>query len=167
VNDPLKFALRIAPGCETSIGARTGAGIGVRAGIFAAMAMALTFGATPASAQHRVTLAWTASPTAAANPSLTYNVYRQTACTGVFQLQNVTPVAATNFLDGAVVPGTYCYEVTAVLAGVESVPTSVASAGIGAPSFTPSASGCTRRGTLLQWLRCVAARPHAAAASQP
>jgi hypothetical protein len=166
VNHPLKFAFRIAPGCEPSIAARTGAGIGVRVAILAAMAMALSFCADAGVAQHRVTLAWTASPTAAANPSLTYNVYRQTACTGLFQRQNATAVAATNFLDGAVVPGTYCYEVTAVLAGVESVPTSVATAAIAAPSFTPSASGCTRRGTLLQWLRCVAARPHAAAATK-
>ena len=126
----------------------------------------LMMSATPAAAQHRVTLAWTASPTAAANPSLTYNVYRQPSCTGLFARQNLTAVTTTSFLDGSVVPGIYCYEVTAVLAGVESFPTSEASATIPGPAVSPSPSGCTRRGTLLQWLRCVAARPHASPPSQ-
>ena len=127
--------------------------------LWAAILAAIAFGAAPASAQHRVTLAWTASPDAAANPSLSYNVYRQTSCTGLFARQNSKAVVTTNFLDGSVVPGTYCYEVTAVLGGVESVPTSAASATIPEPGVSPSPSGCVRHGTLLRWLRCVAARP--------
>jgi hypothetical protein len=108
-------------------------------------------------AQHSVGLAWTASSTAAGNPSLTYNVYRSPACTGTFTKLNSTPVAATTILDTTVFTGTYCYQVTAVLAGLESVPSNEVSAAVPA-SVTPKAS-CAHRGALIDWIRCVSALP--------
>jgi hypothetical protein len=121
--------------------------------------------ATPVRAQHSVSLAWTASTSAAGNPSLTYNVYRSSGCSGTFTPLNTAPISATNFLDAAVPPGTYCYEATAVLAGLESTPSNEASAVVPAtivitvPS-TPS-GGCSHRGPLIGWIRCIGSRPHA------
>jgi fibronectin type 3 domain-containing protein len=71
------------------------------------------------SGGHTVSLSWTASSDAAANPTLTYSVYRATSCTGTFTKinQNVT---TTSYVDASLQPGTYCYEVTAVLNGAES-----------------------------------------------
>ncbi len=118
-----------------------------------------TLAAPESRAQHSVGLAWTASSTAAGNPSLTYNVYRSAACTGTFAKLNSTPVAATTFLDATVFTGTYCYQVTAVLAGFESVPSNEVSAVVPA-SVTPKAS-CAHRGALIDWIRCVSALPRA------
>jgi hypothetical protein len=120
--------------------------------------------ARPVHAQHSVSLAWTASTSAAGNPSLTYNVYRSSGCSGTFALLNSAPISATTFLDAAVPPGTYCYEATAVLAGLESTPSSEASAVVPAAIVitVPSASsgGCSHRGPLIGWIRCIGARPH-------
>ena len=120
--------------------------------------------ATPALAQHNVTLTWTASVSSAGNPSLTYNVYRSSSCSGTFTLLNSVPIAATNFLDAAVPPGTYCYEATAVLSAVESVPSNQASATVPAAIVitVPSipAGGCSHRGPLIGWIRCIGSRPH-------
>jgi hypothetical protein len=127
--------------------------------------VALAVTAAPARAQtHNVALTWTASADAAANPSLTYNIYRSSACSGTFAKLNTAPVAATTYLDSAVLPGTYCYQATAVLAGVESVPSNQAVAVVPAPlTLTPgpppSRATCAHRGPLIGWIRCVASRP--------
>ena len=119
--------------------------------------------ASTAQAQHNVSLAWTASTSAAGNPSLTYNLYRSLGCSGTFALLNTTPVSATNFLDVAVPPGTYCYQATAVLSGFESTPSNEVSAVV-APTVVvtvlpgPSA-GCSHRGPLIGWIRCIGSRP--------
>ena len=125
----------------------------------AALVLGAAFQATPARAQHSVRLAWTASSDAAANPSLAYNVYRSANCAGAFARLNSAPVAATSYLDASALAGAWCYQVTAVLNGTESVPSSEAVAVIPLP---PSArEGCARRGSLLGWIRCVAALPNA------
>lgn len=126
--------------------------------------LTLAFAAAPAHAQHNVSLAWTASTSAAGNPSLTYNVYRSSGCSGTFALLNTMPISATTFLDAAVPPGTYCYQATAVLAGLESAPSNQASAVVPAvvvitvPPGPPS--GCSHRGPLIGWIRCIGSRPH-------
>jgi hypothetical protein len=128
--------------------------------IAAALVLLLALLAAPTSrAQHSVSLAWTASSSAAGNPSLAYNVYRSAACTGTFAKINSSPVAATAFLDADVFAGAYCYQVTAVLAGLESTASNVASAVVPA-AVTPKAT-CAHRGALVDWIRCVAALPRA------
>lgn len=132
----------------------------------AVAALTLAFGlvAAPAHGQHSVTLAWTASTSAAGNPSLTYNVYRSSGCSGTFALVNTAPIGATSFLDLAVPPGTYCYQTTAVLAGLESTPSNEASAVVPAViviAVPPGpSSGCSHRGPLIGWIRCIGSRPH-------
>ena len=127
---------------------------------------ALWLAAAPARAQHNVSLAWTASTSAAGNPSLTYNVYRSSGCSGTFTVLNTTPISATGFLDVAVPPGTYCYQATAVLAGLESAPSNEASALVPAVvTITVPAgpsSGCSHRGPLIGWIRCIGSRPRGA-----
>jgi hypothetical protein len=118
--------------------------------------------AAPARAQtHSVALTWMASASAAANPSLTYNVYRSPGCSGSFTRLNSSAVAATSFTDAGVAPGTYCYQVTAVLNGTESVPSSQAAAVVPAPAPPRQPPGCAHRGSLVDWIRCVASQPHA------
>jgi hypothetical protein len=104
------------------------------------MAMALAAG--PTRAQHSVSLTWTASTDAAANPLLTYNVYRLVgACpatgTAGFTKLNMTPVTTPAFSDANVGLGNFCYYVTATLNGAESVPSNTASAVIlpGSPTL--------------------------------
>jgi hypothetical protein len=101
---------------------------------------------TTATAQttHSATLTWIASSDAAANPSLTYNVYKllpSGACpaispTGVagalilgFQKINTTPITALTFIDSGTPPplalGLQCYFATALLNGAESVPSNL------------------------------------------
>lgn len=94
---------------------------------------------------HSVALAWTASSDAAANPTLTYNVYRLVrVCpsgtpTGFTQ---VGTASATTYSDTAVSVGnTYCYYVTAQLNALQSVPSNTASAVI-LPA-APTALGAT------------------------
>jgi hypothetical protein len=84
-----------------------------------------------AAAQSQSTyLSWVASVNAASNPSLTYNVYRASPCSGAFVKINAAPVATTVYLDTQPAPGSYCYEVTAMLSGSESGPSNVAAATI-------------------------------------
>ena len=129
----------------------------------ATLALAFTFGATPALSQHTVTIAWSPSADAAANPSLTYNVYRAPACPGQFAKLNISPVASTTYLDTSVATGAaYCYQVTAVLNGVESTPSNQAIAAIPPPANRQTA--CEHRGPIIGWIRCVAARPKKTAA---
>lgn len=111
------------------------------------------------TAHHTVTLSWMASADAAANPSLTYNVYRLAACSEPFAQLNASPDAATTYLDAAVFAGnTYCYQVTAVLGAAESEPSNVVAAEIPAAVVAPPArTACAHRGAIVAWLRCMAA----------
>jgi hypothetical protein len=92
----------------------------------------------PLGAQsHSVSLKWTASVDAGAS----YNIYRLTGTcpvsgTGGFSKISATPVSGTTFNDAAQSAGTYCYYVTAVLNGAESLPSNLAAAVIlpGAPT---------------------------------
>ena len=83
--------------------------------------------ASCASAQstHSVTLTWTASPDAASNPTLAYDVYRApAACPAtplVFVKVATTAPLATTFTDTNVPIGTMCYAVTSLVNGAESV----------------------------------------------
>ena len=96
---------------------------------FVVLALAIAAGA---QSSHSVSLSWGASPDAGANPSLTYNVYRAASgCTGTptFSKLNTASVSGTSFSDLSVSVGnTYCYEVTAVLNGLESAPSNSAPA---------------------------------------
>lgn len=120
-------------------------------------------------------LTWAASASAASNPSLTYNVYRASPCSGSFAKINAGPVAATTYLDNEPAPGSYCYQVTAVLNGAESSPSNTAAATIlpiqpepqSAPNSPAPASAkepCSHAGDLATWIRCVASKAHAKAA---
>ncbi len=127
----------------------------------ALLAIAIAMAASLARAQHSVSRTWTASTDAAANPSLAYNVYRSPICTGAFAKLNASPLAATNYLDAAVLPGaSYFYQVTYVLSGSEGPPSNQAAAVIPSQALEEK-SGCTHRGSLAAWLRCVAAIQHA------
>jgi hypothetical protein len=125
------------------------------------LAIAVVLASAPARAQHSVSLTWTASSDAAANPSLAYNVYRSPTCTGAFARLNASPLGATSYLDAAVLPGaSYCYQVTSVLSGAEGSPSNQAAVLIPSPTRGQQ-SGCAHRGNLVTWLRCVAAVQHA------
>jgi len=89
--------------------------------------------ASPVVAQtHSVALTWTASTDAAANPSITYAVYRLNgACPAVaptsvsgsgFTQINATGITTTTYTDSTVTPGTYCYFATAFINSTQSVP---------------------------------------------
>jgi hypothetical protein len=118
-------------------------------------------------------LQWAPSSSAASNPSLTYNVYRASMCAGTFAKINAAPVTATIYLDNQPAPGSYCYQVTAVLGGVESNPSNTATATIlplqlqpqaTITSSTPPASAkaaCSHAGDLVNWVRCVAGKARA------
>jgi hypothetical protein len=124
--------------------------------------LAITLATPAARAQHSVILTWTASTDAAANPSLTYNVYRSPTCTGTFAKRNSSPITSTSYAETGVLPGSYCYQVTSVLSGSEGVPSNQAAVLIPAP-LLPQQSACAHRGSLAAWLRCVASVQH----SQP
>lgn len=127
-------------------------------GFSAVLFLAVALLAWPARAQYSVKLSWTASSSAAANPSLTYNVYRASTCPGFFSKLNSNPVAATAYVDsGAGSGAAYCYQVTAVLAGVESAPSNQAVATVPPPSDRQAV--CAHRGPIVGWLRCLGARP--------
>jgi len=90
-----------------------------------------------AQSAHTVALSWTDTT----NPAGTsYNVYRAAgACTGspAFAKIGSTPVSVKTYTDSAVASAaTYCYQVTAVLNGVESVPSNSVAAVI--PPDPPS-----------------------------
>ncbi|HXJ17935.1 MAG TPA: fibronectin type III domain-containing protein [Candidatus Polarisedimenticolia bacterium] len=114
-------------------------------------------------------LAWTPSRDAAANSSLTYNVYRAASCAGRFAKINAAPVTATTYLDNQPPPGMYCYRVTAVLSGTESAPSNTATATIlplrpttkqfGASLPADAVQDCSHAGSLIRWIRCIATRP--------
>jgi hypothetical protein len=126
--------------------------------IAALLALVLAFGASTAHAQYTIRITWTASVDAAANPSLTYDVYRASTCGGHFVKINAAPVANTNYLDASVATGAaYCYQVTSVLGGVSSAPSNQAVAVV--PPPTDRQATCTHRGPIIGWIRCVAARP--------
>lgn len=109
--------------------------------------------AVSANAQntHTVSLAWTASSDAAANSSLTYNVYRLNgACPATapaaisgsgFTKLNTTPITTTAYVDSGLAPGTYCYFASAFLNLTESNPSNDAS-GIVQPK-APTSFGVT------------------------
>lgn len=84
--------------------------------------------------QHSVTLNWqdTANPT-----GTTYNVYRATGlCSGTPTFSKIaTAVANKTYVDTTVLPGNYCYQVTATSNSVESAPSNSALAPV--PSFAP------------------------------
>jgi hypothetical protein len=134
-------------------------------------------GASAVAQQSQSTyLRWAASSDAAANPSLTYNVYRASSCSGTFTKINSAPVTATTYLDNQPPPGSYCYRVTAVLNGVESNPSNAATATIlplktqpatnssSASEYKSPASAkqpCSHAGDLVNWIRCVAEKARA------
>lgn len=87
------------------------------------------FTAAILSAQGRsVTLNWTDT----VNPAgTTWNVYRAPGlCTAspVFVKLTATPLTVKTYVDSTVVSGSYCFQVTAVLNGVESGPSNQAGA---------------------------------------
>lgn len=89
------------------------------------------------AASHAVTLSWqdTLNPTGAGT---TYSVYRSTGlCSGTPTFSKVASAVTTmTYEDTTVTPGNYCYEVTAVLNGMESAPSNTAAAAV--PSFAPT-----------------------------
>lgn len=88
---------------------------------------------------HSIAVSWTPSSDAAANPTLAYQVYRAnslcTATSLVFVKIGSTTTPVLVFNDLAVPPGNYCYKVTSLLNGAESVDSNTAPAVIlpGAP----------------------------------
>jgi hypothetical protein len=111
-------------------------------------AVLLSLAAVLASAQatHSITLTWTASTDAAANPSLTYNVYvfvgvcpaspppTVTAALALgFVKNNPSPVTGLTYVDNGAPPpllagNVHCDFVTAVLGSAESVPSNLVQA---------------------------------------
>jgi hypothetical protein len=91
--------------------------------------------AAPAFAQsaHSVTLSWTISPDAGANPALTYNVYRApSACPAAGPPANQVKIGSASvltFQDTSVSIGqVYCYTVRSALNGSESLDSNTAAA---------------------------------------
>jgi len=122
------------------------------------LALALALGAMPARAQNNVRVSWTASSDAGGNPSLIYNVYRAGSCPGQFTKLNSVPLSGTSYLDMNVAVGAvYCYQVTAVLNGVESIPSNQVITAVPPSANRPSA--CRHRGALIGWIRCQIAQP--------
>jgi fibronectin type 3 domain-containing protein len=122
------------------------------------LALLVVLAAVPARAQNSVRVSWTASSDAGGNPSLIYNVYRAGSCPGQFTKLNSTPLSGTSYLDtSAAVGAVYCYQVTAVLNGVESVPSNQVIAAVPPSANRPSA--CRHRGSLVGWIRCQIAQP--------
>jgi hypothetical protein len=85
----------------------------------------------PAQTAHNAVLKWNASPDAAANPSLGYNVYKLAAAcptsgTAGFSKVNSSPISALTYTDTPLAIGPVCYYVTATLGGVESTPSNTA-----------------------------------------
>lgn len=96
----------------------------------------LLAGTALAQTTHTVTLTWTDT----ANPAgTTYTVKRAPGlCTGTPTFATLASgVAVKTYADPSVAVGNYCYVVTAVSAGTESVPSNSASANV--PPFAPVA----------------------------
>ena len=89
--------------------------------------LALLSGTAFAQASHSVTLTWTAST----DTGGTVNVYKATSgCTGTpsFTLLASGVVSAGPYIDSTVGVGQFCYYVTAVVNGAESLPSNNAAA---------------------------------------
>lgn len=88
------------------------------------LSLALAAAALPAQTAHSVVLSWTASSDAAANPGLTYNIFRGPGtclASTVFTQINTSPVTTITFTDTNVTIGAwYCYGVQSVLNGATS-----------------------------------------------
>ena len=69
---------------------------------------------------HEVVLGWAASSDAAANPSLTYNVYRGLNSTSLVKIASGVAALTYSDSDPSLVPGAYYYTVTSELNGAES-----------------------------------------------
>lgn len=99
-----------------------------------AFALLLMLISSCAFAQHSVTLAWGASPDAAANPALAYNVYRASGVCPTGTPAGFTKIAsavnALTYSDASMNPGIYCYYITAALNGAESSPSNLVVAAI-------------------------------------
>ena len=122
------------------------------------LALVFTLDVVPVHGQNSVRVTWAPSSDAGANPSLTYNVYRANSCPGQFTKLNSTPLSGTSYLDtNAALGATYCYQVTAVLDGVESIPSNQATAALPPPSNREDV--CRHRGALMEWIRCQMAHP--------
>lgn len=83
---------------------------------------------------HSVTLNWSDT----LNPTGTvYSVYRATGlCSGTPAFSKIaSALAAKTYQDSTVIPGNYCYQVTATANTVESAPSNTALAPV--PSFAP------------------------------
>ncbi len=125
-----------------------------------ALGLTLVFalGAVPTRAQNGIRVNWTASSDAAGNPSLTYNVYRAGSCLGQLAKLNSAPLTGTSYLDKNLATGAvYCYQVTAVLNGIESIPSTQVIAAVPPPANRQSV--CRHRGALIGWIRCQIAEP--------
>ena len=88
--------------------------------------------ATPAYAQHSVTLAWNASTS---TNVVGYNIFRSAVSGGPYQQINIGPNASLSYVDSTVAAGaTLYYVVTAVdSAGAESINSNEAKAVIPSP----------------------------------
>lgn len=92
--------------------------------------------ALQAQAAHSVDLTWTASSSAAANPTGLYNVYRADGnCATAINFVKIGSTSSTllAFTDSTViqvptVATSYCFEVTFAAAGSESLPSNAAQA---------------------------------------
>lgn len=88
-----------------------------------------------AQAPHSAALTWTDTQ----NPAgTTYKIYRATGlCSGspTFSVL-ASAITAKTYQDTTVVPGNYCYQVTAVASGMESAPSNSALAPV--PSSAPT-----------------------------
>jgi hypothetical protein len=91
--------------------------------LLAVFTLAISAQAQAADPHPSVRLTWTDADFAL-NPLMTFNVYRGTGPCGAATmtlLNSSATVTATTYLDTAVkIITTYCYDVTAVLAGIES-----------------------------------------------
>jgi hypothetical protein len=103
---------------------------------------------TSFGAGHSVVLTWTPSPDGSANPTLAYNIFRGTAAGAEGSTPiNAAPVAvgcsgaACTYTDTNVSVGqAYFYTVTAILNGVQSVPSNECNTTI--PLGAPSGVSC-------------------------
>lgn len=99
------------------------------------LAFLFLLGTAFAQQTHSVSLAWqdTANPT-----GTTYNVYRATGlCSGTPTFSKLaTAVTVKTYTDSTVTTGNYCYQVTAVFQGSESVPSNSVNPNV--PAFPPT-----------------------------
>ena len=113
----------------------SGAGVRTKLAVYAvlvALLSVLFVSGAAAQSTHSATLNWTLST----DSGSTYNAYRisgacpSSATTGQGTKLTSTPLASgtTTFTDAGLAVGSYCYYVTAVLNGAESVPSNLAPA---------------------------------------